>query len=751
MKKMSEKSKGIWQLAGILAILAAFAVWIVLSFIYEFDFQPQHIKRGLDLNGGVSITYEVADSKNVTDSMMEDALKNFQKRAEAFSTESNVYREGQYRVNIDIPGAKDAQAVLEKLGKAGKIYFIYAQDRNGTANVVESNGIFLLARSMEDIIADNGVVIDGSMVEDAQADYYNDNAAVSSQQVVIRLDLKSDGAQAFGDATGWCLTQGGMANRIAIVYDNEILSCPGVSAKISDGKAIITGNKSLDEAKELATFIRIGALPFDVKPIRSNIVGATLGSKALSTSLLAGLIGFGLVCLFMIVIYRIPGLAASISLIFYTGIMLVLMKLFDVTLTLPGIAGIILSIGMAVDANVIIFTRIREEIATGKTVRSSMKLGYNKATSAIVDGNVTTLIAAIVLYAFGSGMIKGFAITLGLGILVSMFSGLIITKWIMNCVYNLGIRDSVFYGKEVHSKKLNVVKHWKVYSCISGALIVLGIVMLFVNKGAKGDALNFGLDFVGGSSVQVNFDGAVPNNTDVEVLVKSSINENCSVSEVKGENALIIKTKAFLDDESKLSVLKQALMDKYGVAADSIETETISGTISGEMKRDALIAVIIATICMLLYILIRFHNVAFAVSAVIALVHDVLVVFALYSVCRITVDTSFIAVMLTLVGYSINATIVIFDRIREQMKLMTPKTQLIDVVNESISDTFTRSINTTITTLLTVVMLIILGVDSVRIFAIPLAVGLVCGAYSSICITGTLWYGMKSKFGKKAN
>lgn len=751
MKKMSEKSKGIWQLAGILAILAAFAVWIVLSFIYEFDFQPQHIKRGLDLNGGVSITYEVADTKNVTDSMMEDALKNFQKRAEAFSTESNVYREGQYRVNIDIPGAKDAQAVLEKLGKAGKIYFIYAQDRNGTANVVESNGIFLLARSMEDIIADNGVVIDGSMVEDAQADYYNDNAAVSSQQVVIRLDLKSDGAQAFGDATGWCLTQGGMANRIAIVYDNEILSCPGVSAKISDGKAIITGNKSLDEAKELATFIRIGALPFDVKPIRSNIVGATLGSKALSTSLLAGLIGFGLVCLFMIVIYRIPGLAASISLIFYTGIMLVLMKLFDVTLTLPGIAGIILSIGMAVDANVIIFTRIREEIATGKTVRSSMKLGYNKATSAIVDGNVTTLIAAIVLYAFGSGMIKGFAITLGLGILVSMFSGLIITKWIMNCFYNLGIRDSVFYGKEVQSRKLNVVKHWKVYSCISGALIVLGIVMLFVNKGAKGDALNFGLDFVGGSSVQVNFDGAVPNNTDVEVLVKSSINENCSVSEVKGENALIIKTKAFLDDESKLSVLKQALMDKYGVAADSIETETISGTISGEMKRDALIAVIIATICMLLYILIRFHNVAFAVSAVIALVHDVLVVFALYSVCRITVDTSFIAVMLTLVGYSINATIVIFDRIREQMKLMTPKTQLIDVVNESISDTFTRSINTTITTLLTVVMLIILGVDSVRIFAIPLAVGLVCGAYSSICITGTLWYGMKTKFGKKAN
>ncbi|MBO7631160.1 MAG: protein translocase subunit SecF, partial [Lachnospiraceae bacterium] len=260
--------------------------------------------------------------------------------------------------------------------------------------------------------------------------------------------------------------------------------------------------------------------------------------------------------------------------------------------------------------------------------------------------------------------------------------------------------------------------------------------------------LNYGLDFVGGSSVQVNFNGTVPAKSEVESLVKSAISENCTVSEVKGENAIVIKTKAFLDDDTKMHALKTVFNEKYGVSEENIETETISGSVSDEMKSDAIKAVIIATICMLIYIWIRFSNLAFAGSAVLALVHDVLVVLGIYALFRITVDNSFIACMLTLVGYSINATIVIFDRIRENLKSMGPKDSLKEVVNRSISETFTRSINTTITTLITVVALIILGVDSIRIFAIPLACGLICGTYSSICITGSLWYGFKTKFGK---
>ena len=753
MKDRKNTKKGLIGLALILLVLAGIGAWIGISFFYESDYRvfPQDIKRGLDLSGGVSITYESV-SKDVTDQQMEDAHRKFQQRAEAFSTESNVYLEGKYRINVDIPGAKDAQAVLDKLGSAGSVYFIYAKDKNGVANVTEQDGKYVLARSLEDIIKDGDAPVDGSMVANAEGLATQNSAGAAVN--IVSLEFNGEGAKAFGEATKWAYEQGsGLANQIAIVYDGNVISCPTVrTGAILDGKAQIEGNMTIEEAREIATFIRIGALPIEVTPIRSNIVGATLGSRALETSLIAGLIGFCLVVLFMILVYRIPGLAASISLIIYLALDLMMLLLFEVTLTLPGIAGIILSVGMAVDANVIIFTRIREEIATGKTVRSSIKLGYSKATSAIVDGNVTTLIAAIVLYFLGSGVIKGFAITLGIGIVVSMFSGLVITRLIMNCFYNLGATKPSLYGKEKKKLQLHIVENWVKYLVISCALIIVGIVMLIVNKAQTDNILNYGLDFVGGSSVQVRFDGSVPERAEVEALVKTAVQETCSVSEVAGENAIVIKTKAFLDDDVKLKALKDAFAQKYGVSEKNIETETISGSVSDEMKADAVKAVIIATICMLIYIWIRFKNIAFASSAVMALIHDVLVVLSLYAVCRITVDTSFIACMLTLVGYSINATIVIFDRIRENLSEAAGKTMdsLKGIVNRSVSETFTRSINTTITTLLTVVALIILGVDSVRIFAIPLAVGLVCGTYSSVCITGTLWYGFKTRFGKQA-
>ena len=753
MKERSNKKSGFWGLAVIILLLAGLGVWMFFSFEYKFGFRPQEIKRGLDLSGGVSITYETVD-KNATEQQMTDALSKLQKRAEAFSTESNVYLEGSQRINVDIPGAKDAQKVLESLGSAGKIYFVYAEGPSGKTNVsYAADGTYVLTRSMDEIIADGDAPIDGTMVSRAEGVAIKEESGAI--QNIVSLEFTASGAGAFYDATSWCAQHSDMQNRLAIVFDNEVLSCPGVNSGISGGKAQVEGMESLEEAQNLATFIRIGALPVEMQPIRSNIVGATLGSRALETSLIAGIIGFALVCVFMIIIYRLPGFVASLSLIFYLGIMVALLLLFEVTLTLPGIAGIILSVGMAVDANVIIFTRIREELATGKTVRSSIQLGFSKATSAIVDGNITTLIAALVLYFLGSGVIKGFAITLGIGIVVSMFSGLVITRLILKCFYNLGADSVGMYGVAKKTKTLKIVENWKKYVVISGAMIIICIVMLFVNSSKIGNILNYGLDFVGGSSVQVRFDGAVPSQGDVESLVKSAIDENCSVSEVKGENAIIIKTKAFLEDEGKLNDLKQAFMDKYGVAEGNIETETISGSVSDEMKSDAIKAVLIATICMLLYIWIRFKNLAFASGAVIALVHDVLVVLGVYALFRVTVDTSFIACMLTLVGYSINATIVIFDRIRENLALtagsvMKKKDALKDVVNRSISETFTRSINTSLTTLLTVVVLIILGVDSIRIFAIPLAIGLVCGTYSSICLTGTLWYGFKTKFGKKA-
>ena len=745
---MKEKTKGILMLIGLGLIIAAIALWGYFGYTNDNIPGLTDVKLGLDLAGGVSVTYQTV-KEDPTSEEMGDLQTKLEKRATALSTESRVYLEGKRRINVDIPGEDDAEKVFNTLGNAGNIYFVYAVDSEGNENIKkDSSGNYVLARTMEEIIAANCVVIDGADV--AGADAMTNQKESGAIEYLVQLTLNEEGSKKFETATQKCAqyAENSLQNIIAIIYDNVVYSAPGVRKTISGGNATISGgNMSLEDAKSLATVIRIGALPIEIESLRSNVVGATLGSRALKTSLIAGAIGFVLVCLYMIIFYRVPGFAASLSLITYLGLMLVMLLTFDVTLTLPGIAGIILSVGMAVDANVIIFTRIREELATGKTVRSSVKIGYRKALSAIIDGNVTTLIAAIVLYFRGSGVIKGFATTLGIGILVSMFTAFVVTYFIMKAFYYVGIDNVSAYGEAKEKKPMRIIQNWKKYLLISGSIIALCIVMLIVNKSTTGDALNYGLDFVGGTSVQVTFNGNAPTNGDMEKFVADKIGENATVSAVEGREVLVLKTKSL--NEETLDTLKKALMSTYSISESDIETETISGTISGEMKTNAFIAVAVATVCMLIYILIRFSNMAFAASSVLALIHDILVVLCLYALVRITVDTSFIACMLTIVGYSINATIVIFDRLRENLGMMTKKDTLADVVNRSITETFTRSIHTSVTTLITVVMLIILGVESVRIFAIPMAVGILCGGYSSVCIAGSLWYFFKTRSMKK--
>ena len=743
---MKDKTKGLLMLIGLALIIAGIALWGYFGYVNSKVPGVKDVKLGLDLAGGVSVTYQTV-KENPTSEELSDLQTKLEKRASSLSTEAKVYLEGSRRINVDIPGEDDAEKVFSTLGNAGNIYFIYACDSEGHNNISNTDGTYVLAKSMDEIIKAGDVVIDGSDI--AGADAATSQSQSGAIEYEVRLTLNDAGSKKFEEATKKCASYayGSMQNIIAIIYDNVVYSAPAVKAVISGGVATITGSHTMEEARNLATIIRIGALPIEIESLRSNVVGATLGSRALKTSMIAGAIGFVLVCIYMCIFYRVPGVAASLSLITYLGLMLAMLLAFHVTLTLPGIAGIILSIGMAVDANVIIFTRIREELATGKTVRSSVKIGYRKALSAIIDGNVTTLIAAIVLYFRGSGVIKGFATTLGIGILVSMFTAFVVTYFIMKAFYYVGIDNVNAYGIAKEKQPMRIVQNWKKYAIISGSVIVLCIVMLIVNKASTGNALNYGLDFVGGTSVQVTFEGTAPSNADMEKFVSDTIGENSSVSAVEGRSILVVKTKSL--DEQTLDKLKKGLMNQYFISESAIETETISGTISGEMKTNALVAVVVATIFMLLYILIRFSNMAFAASSVLALVHDILVVLCLYALVRLTVDTSFIACMLTIVGYSINATIVIFDRLRENLANRKKKEELVDVVNRSITETFTRSIHTSVTTLLTVVMLIILGVESVRIFAIPMAVGILCGGYSSVCIAGSLWYFFKTRVSKK--
>lgn len=677
------------------------------------------IKQGLDLAGGVSITYQVAGEAEPSAEDMADTVYKLQRRVEGYSTEAQVYQEGADRINIEIPGVSDANTILEELGKPGSLIFMSA---------------------------DGAEVLNGTDVADAQARTQQDD--MGNSQPVVQLTLTEGGAQKFAIATALAAPNHDI---IYIIYDNMIVSAPSVQTEITDGIAIITGMPDYATAENLASTIRIGGLKLELEELRSNVVGAQLGSEAIETSLKAGAIGMGLVVLFMLIVYLIPGLAASLALGIYVGLVIVLLNAFNITLTLPGIAGIILSIGMAVDANVIIFARIREELATGKTVQSAIKIGFQKARSAILDGNITTLIAAFVLGLRGSGPVKGFAQTLALGIVVSMFTALVITRLILNALFSLGLKDAKFYGVGKERKTIAFLSKKKVFFAVSIAAILSGAVFMGMNKSNTGEILNYSLEFKGGTSTSIVFheDRSIEE-IDKEVIpVISEItgDGNVQAQKVAGTNEVIIKTRTLSVEERE--TLNTRLSQDFGVDTEKITAETISSTISSEMRMDAIIAVTIATICMLLYIWLRFKDIRFATSAVLALVHDVLVVLAFYAAARISVGSTFIACMLTIVGYSVNATIVIFDRIRENMGLAGRKEEIAEIVNKSISQTLSRSIFTSLTTFFMVAALFVLGVSSIREFALPLMAGIVCGTYSSICITGAMWYVFKTKWKKK--
>ena len=712
------KTKSAIVLVILLALLALFGYTAAFGGGETKSGSGEDIKLGLDLEGGVSITYQVVGEEEPSAADMSDTIYKLQKRVEVYSTEAEVYQEGADRINIEIPGVTDANSILAELGKPGSLQF----------------------QTM-----DGAIVLEGTDVADAQAASRTDEIT-GNREYVVSLTLTDDGAVKFGVATA-----ANIGKQIAIVYDGEVISAPMVNEAISNGQAQISGSFTFEEAEQLASTIRIGTLSLELQELRSNVVGAKLGAEAIATSLRAGAIGFLLVIVFMIAAYRIMGLAAGIALTSYVGLVLGFLNGFDMTLTLPGIAGIILSIGMAVDANVIIFARIREELATGKTVRSSMKIGFQKALSAIVDGNITTLIAALVLAIKGSGSVKGFAQTLALGIVVSMFTALVVTRLVLNALYALGMQDVKFFGAAKETKEIDFLGKKKICFLASLAVIAAGLILMGVNAGAGKGALEYSLEFQGGTSTTVEFaEDMTIEEIDAQVVpvVSEVMGDNdIQTQKVAGTNQVIIKTKEL--DLAGREALNEKLAESFGVDKATIMAENISGAISKEVKNDAIVAVIIATVCMLIYIWVRFKDVRFATSAVAALLHDVLVVLAFYAAARVSVGNTFIACMLTIVGYSINATIVIFDRIRENMADMKKKDTLEHVVNASITQTLTRSIYTSLTTFVMVAVLYVLGVASIKEFALPLMVGIVCGAYSSVCITGALWYMMKTKIVKK--
>ena len=748
-----KKSKAIIVLALMLLLLGGLGYTAVQGIGAERAGAASGISLGLDLAGGVSITYQAVGEEIPSAEDMADTVYKLQKRVEGYSTEAQVYQEGDSRISIEIPGVSDANAILEELGKPGSLYFISERDASGNQNYTgmsmdaKGNVVWTLTKSMEELEQDGSIVLVGTDVQNAQAASFKDS--MQNNQFGVELTLTPEGAGKFADATTKAYQKG---ESIAIYYDGSIVSAPNVNAAITDGKAQITGGfDTFEEAEALASTIRIGGLKLELEELRSNVVGAQLGSEAISTSLKAAVVGFLLVVLFMVLVYRIMGVAASLALGIYTALMVIFLNLFEITLTLPGIAGIILSIGMAVDANVIIFARIREELTEGKSVQASMKTGFSKALSAILDGNITTLIAALVLGLKGTGTVKGFAQTLALGIVLSMFTALVVTKLLMKAMYAIGLKSVGLYGIGRESRTIRFLSKKKIFFGVSAAVIAAGFVVMGVNQASRGSMLNYSLEFVGGTSTNVTFqeDMAIEDiDSRVVPLIEDITGDgNVQTQKVAGSNEVIFKTRTLSVEEREQ--FKEVMVANFAVDAEKITAETISSTISREMQSDAVVAILIAAVCMLVYIWLRFKDIRFGASAVLALIHDVLVVLAFYAAARVSVGGTFIACMLTIVGYSINATIVIFDRIRENMAVMGRKEGLEDVVNTSISQTLSRSVFTSLTTLFMVAALYVFGVTSIREFALPLIAGILCGTYSSVCITGALWWVLRVKFAKK--
>ena len=713
-----KKSKAAVILAVILAAFVGLAYYASIILSSTGIGEDMSIPLGLDLSGGVSITYQVVD-ENPSAEDMSDTIYKLQKRVDSYSTEASVYQVGDDRITVEIPGVQDANQILEDLGNPGSLEF---QMPDGT------------------------VFMTGDMVADAQAATQTDT--YGNKEYVVALKLTDEGAKIFGE-----VTSENIGKNLPIVYDGETISYPRVQTAITGGEAQITGMADFEEAETLATQIRIGSLSLQLSELESSVVGAQLGSQAISTSLKAGAIGLAIVMVFMIIMYAVPGIAASLALAIYTTLVIATLYLFEITLTLPGIAGIILGIGMAVDANVIVFARVREEIATGKSVQTSMKIGFQKAMSAILDGNITTLIASVVLMALGSGTVKGFAYTLMIGIILSLFTAMVVTRYILYSLYALGLKSEKLYGRAKERKSIDFIGKKAVFFTISGIIIAAGLISMGVHSATEGKALNYGLDFMGGTSTTADFgkDMTIEDieNDIIPYVEKVTGDSDVQATKVEGTTQVTIKTRTLSLDERQ--ELEDTLAENCDVDASTITSQSISSTISGEMRSDALKAVIVSCIFMLLYIWFRFKDIRFAASAILALVHDVLVVITVYALVRISVGSTFIACVLTIVGYSINDTIVIFDRIRENLALKTGKQtaeELREVANKSLTQTLSRSINTSITTFIMVVMLYILGVASIRDFSLPLMAGLVCGAYSSICIATELWYVMKVHLGK---
>ena len=702
---------------AVLVIIALVFGWFVSLFgIGGINSVKDALKYGLDINGGVYVVMEAqtdATGEELAE-LMDQTRAVLDNRVNQMGVaESSVTIEGDKRLRVEIPGVDNAEEAIEAIGRTAKLTFI---------------------------LADGTIVVDGSNVKDAQI-------ATDGSNYKILLEFDSEGAGLFEEGTRKALSgevtssiDGVLSNQIAIVLDNEIITHPEVQNVISGGSCEITGGYTKEEASTTAALIRGGALPVELVEIQSSVQTATIGADALDKSIVAGAIGLGIVFVLMLVFYGMLGLIADIALLLYVVLFLWAMVGMGVVLTLPGIAALILSIGMAVDANVIIFARIKEEIAAGKSIRVAVDAGFKNALTTVLDAQITTLIAAVVLFEVGTTSVKGFALTLMIGIVFSIFTAVVVTQLFISLLASSKkFAKNKYFGvnedgtpKQLLNKTFSFIKHRKVFYLISVVIIVIGLVFMMIG------GMNYGIDFTGGTNIQVEM-GKQVDISEVEDTLKDYELDPTIIYAGEGNTQIVIKTIKSLENAERAEII-ETLGAKYGITQeDVLASEQFGPSVGDELKANAVKAVIIAAIGMLIYIVFRFRSWKYGLSAVVGVAHDVLMVIAFYAIFGFTVNNPFIAAILTLVGYSINDTIVIFDRIRENKRIYNKDNNETNI-DRSLNQTLNRTIMTSLTTLVVMVPLCIMVSASIREFIIPLMVGVIVGCLSSIFVCSPLYY-----------
>ena len=737
------------------------------------DKDYQNIKLGLDLSGGVSITYHIKD-KNPSDKDVNDTIAKLEERAESYTTEYSVYKRGDDRITVEIPGVDDPNKVLEDLGSPGSLYFIAQYDSDGNANYTQDTSVeggYKLNYDIDTLKANGSVILDGNDVKDASAQY-DQSSSTSTKEPVVSLKLKDKAIDTWADATKKAKDAG---QSIGIYYDDHFISVPTVSAVISDGNCVINGMKDYDEATSLATFIRVGAINLQLEELESNVVGAQLGGTALTNAVKAAIIGIILIMIFMIVLYGILGVVASIGLALYSMLTVLFIYWFEITLTLPGIAGIVLTMGMAVDANVIIYERIKEELRGGKGLSLAIKDGFSKAYSAIIDGNLTTIITGIVLFIFGNGPVQGFATTLIIGIITSFFCAIFITRLLIEWIVARWGHIS-FSRKWSENLMGNAHFDFLGKSKISYIVMIVVLAVSCVSFAVRG--LNMGAEFTGGRAYVIRFDRPVQAEEvrmklqDVFSGYEDAANVSFEVKQYGNENQMRIVTQYRYDDTSDEATaeVEQIIFDalkplySYDISFEQfrntqtdvngiLTADKIGPSIAKDMTWNAIYSVLFSLIAIGLYITFRFKRWQWASGATLALAVNALFIIGLFSMLygfvtfNLEVSQAFIAAILTIIGYAINDTVVVFDRIREYLGLY-PKRNLKENVNNAINSTLSRTINTSGTTLVTLLAIFFFGGETMRGIIFALTVGVIVGTVATIFIATPVAYDLMAKRAK---